>query len=197
MKINTHSKKPLKIALIIGAILLVILGASALYFYKFNGKIFGWSPVASSSSTVDYNPPTQEQIDAGNQVKEENLKQDEATNPKTGDSSTPDSNQTQTPAQQNTVGVSITAANQNGSMLQIRALINTVTSSGSCTLTLTKSGSPTVTKTANVQALPSSSTCQGFDVPVAELSSGTWAATVQYNNGATKGSATQNVVVKV
>lgn len=194
MKINTQSKKPLKIALLVGVILIIILGASALYFYKFNGKIFGWSPVAASNSTVDYNPPTQEQIDAGNQIKEENTKQDESK--PNENNNTPSDQPANTPAQQNTVGMNITAANQNGSMLQIRTLINIVSSSGTCTLNLTKSGSPTVTKTANVQALPSSSTCQGFDVPVAELSSGTWTATVQYTNGATKGSATQNIVVK-
>jgi len=97
-----------------------------------------------------------------------------SSDPSTTTSKTPVNNQPvdeQTPA--GTVNANITYTTQTSSSLRIGTLIETVTSTGSCTLTMTK-GDKTFTQTVDIQALASSSTCKGFDVPLASLSSGLW-----------------------
>lgn len=75
--------------------------------------------------------------------------------------------------------VSITAANINDSILQVRGLISSVVSDGSCVLEI--SGGPEFKEfTAKVQPGPSSSTCQGFDVDTSELGSGIRTLVLKY-----------------
>jgi hypothetical protein len=136
------------------------------------------------TTKIDNNPPTKEQIDAGN-------------NTKSG--STSDTPPEPTPIQDSdkkSVQVAITAANQNGSLLQIRALISAVETTGTCTLTLTNTQNNTVTKAAGVQALATTSTCQGFDILISELSTGSWHIDLEYSNDSLTGTATQDVVIK-
>lgn len=46
---------------------------------------------------------------------------------------------------------------------------------GACTLTLSnKTSAQVITKTAQTADNPSYSTCQGFDIPLSEINSGTW-----------------------
>ena len=60
-----------------------------------------------------------------------------------------------------------------GDTLVVRTTINQVIGAGSCEITLSNS-TRTVTKTSNIAQNPSSSTCEGFDIPTAELGAGTW-----------------------
>lgn len=76
-----------------------------------------------------------------------------------------------------TVGASITYVQQTSTSLRIGTLVESVTSSGSCTVVLTK-GDQTVTHTVGIQPMASSSTCKGFDIPIIELPSGTWAINI-------------------
>lgn len=92
--------------------------------------------------------------------------------------------------------IAITASTQNGDVYQIRVLISTVTSSGTCTLSLERTGYTTVTKTAGVQAGPSSTTCKGFDVSVSELSAGDWNARVVFKNASQSAEVSQIVTIK-
>lgn len=66
--------------------------------------------------------------------------------------------------------------------LIIRTTINQSISSGTCQLTLSSNGR-TVTKSTNISQNPSSSTCQGFDIPVSELSQGTWQIDIEITSG--------------
>jgi flagellar basal body-associated protein FliL len=196
MKIDkrSHGKTKLIVAIIAIAIL-VVIAAGAIYVYAFSGKIFGWTPLTTTSSTIDYSPPTKDQIDAGNQAKSNTVTNTPA-NPKTdGNNDTPPADNPPTTAANN-IGVTITAASQNGSVFQIRTLISTVSSSGTCTLTLSKTGASSVVKTAGVQPLANSTTCQGFDVATSELSAGSWTATVVYKQGTDQGTASQTVLIK-
>lgn len=95
------------------------------------------------------------------------------------------------------VGIAITASAQNGSTLQIRTLISTISTNGICTLTLEKSGRPTVTKTVQVQALAATSTCKGFDVPVSELANGKWKATISFSDNDLTGSVVSEVDIVI
>lgn len=95
-----------------------------------------------------------------------------------------------------TVGIIISAANKTSSSLQVRAVIQSVTASGQCTLRLSKNGSSIIrTYTADVQAQSSTSTCKGFDVPLADLSSGTWTISLLFENDTTRGEASKEVEI--
>jgi len=79
------------------------------------------------------------------------------------------------------VDVQLTASSQAASAYQLRFQIDTVSNNGQCTLVLSI-GTATITKTASVQALARTSTCQGFDIPLDELKTGTWNFTLTYAN---------------
>lgn len=85
----------------------------------------------------------------------------------------------------NKVEVNLTAKSQDTGpgLYRFRFNISTVATTGTCTLTLHGSDSTVVTKTASVfQAGASISTCQGFDVPLAELAKGSWQFTMIFEN---------------
>lgn len=157
-----------KNSIIVSSVLLALLMAGALtYIYGFNGSIFGWKAVTSSTDPTS--PPTSDQIEDGNQQKKDTINENQQNSGKPSTSKVGD---TPNAGSQN-LSVTITAANQNDTAFNVRSLINTITNSGDCTLTLTKD-TDTVTRVANIQALANSSTCKGFDIPLTELSMGVW-----------------------
>lgn len=177
---------PKKIIVTSGVIVILIAGALT-YVYALHGNLFGWQSTKTMPTTVDsqinYGPATPEQQQAG-------------TAAKTGSGDTP-ATPTSTPGSMlKDVQVTITAANQNSSVLQIRVLIGAVENTGTCTLVLSHSGQSSVTKTAGTQALSSSSTCQGFDVPTSEISAGTWQALITYSSSTLTGSASKSITVQ-
>lgn len=138
--------------------------------------------------TIDYGEATQEEKAAGDTKKNETIEQNNVSK---------DDNSTSEPSgsTNNAVSMRITAMNQSTGTLSIRTIIDTVTSSGTCTLSMKSSSGATHSATASVQALPSSSTCSGFDVPVSELSPGSWTIEIIYKNGNTSGSANETVTI--
>lgn len=83
-----------------------------------------------------------------------------------------------------------------GDNLVIRVTIDQVLSSGSCALTLTDaSKTKSVTRTADISQNPSSSTCQGFDVPISELKSGEWSMIVKVNGNNKTGDITGKITI--
>lgn len=192
---NIKSRSTPKKTIIISSIVVlgVTLVAAGVYVYAFKGTILGWSPLTSTqtSDTVDYGPATEEEIDSGNKTKAQNVNNSSQDNPKVSDKV-----ENEPRGNTGSIGISITVANQNGDLLQVRTLIETVTTTGQCTLTATRSGSAPVTKTADIQPMASTSTCKGFDVPISELSTGTWTLTVVYKNQSITGSATKTVTIK-
>lgn len=73
-----------------------------------------------------------------------------------------------------------------GNNLVIRVTIDQAIGSGACTLSLTNSSGAKVTKSADISANPSSSTCQGFDIPISELGSGTWKIVIDLTDNGNK-----------
>lgn len=71
----------------------------------------------------------------------------------------------------------ITYKSVNNGILVIRNVINQNIGSGKCTLHLTQN-SKSFTKEVPVAQNPSSSTCQGFDVPFSELGAGNWSIVI-------------------
>lgn len=96
-------------------------------------------------------------------------------------STDPEDNDPQTPKQyegknantyDNLTGA-ITYTEVEGENLYIGTNIDQFLSSGTCTLTLTKDDK-TITKTTDIIADPTTSSCDGFTISITELGSGTW-----------------------
>lgn len=186
-----NKKRLPKKLIAIGIVAILLLTAPFVYIYALNGNMFGWkanqNPKSDNSTkdvdNINYDPATKEQQDTGNQTK-------------SNSSDTPLAPTTIPDSDKKNVQVTITSANQNGSTLQIRSLIGAVGNTGTCTLTLTSTGQSAVTKTATIQALASTSTCQGFDIPTSDLSIGTWNILIEFSSDTLTGSATMDKVIK-
>ena len=98
------------------------------------------------------------------------------------------------PTEPGDLTVTLTAKGRNGDIYQLRYLIQQTVSEGMCELTLTK-GSSTITKTAPVQAQSSSSTCQGFDIKMSELGSGTWQTNLKVTSGSQSGTSSNEISI--
>lgn len=193
MKISNVSNKA-KILLITGLTIILSVGALSYYVFAMHGSILGWSPYAYKDSSGT-NPASKEQLDTGAAIKEQSLSGNSTKSGSSG-SDQPPAPITQTNGK-SSVEVSITAANQTDNSLQVRALISVLDTSGTCTLSLRKQSSDQlVTKTVGVQALANTATCKGFDIPLSELSTGTWDATLAFHSTDFTGSSSQTITIK-
>ena len=106
----------------------------------------------------------------------------------------PIQNEGEDPNQLESLTGNLTTNRVSNGKLILRVNINQYLSTGICNLTLT-SGSNTITKTVNIVAVASTSTCEGFDVPVSELSSGAWQISINIQSGDKTGTITgeQNI----
>lgn len=180
MKIKTKSNTGKKIAITSTIIVLVAVAAASTYFYFHHSD---QQPVQKPH--IDLNPPTKEQVKAGEQTKKQSV--DSAIKPTNSDSS-------DQPSSGSSLKTEITAASVQGGTLYIRNSINGIYQDGTCTLTLTK-GSSVITQTAGIQPLPQSSTCRGFNVTTSQLSSGTWTIKITVTIGSQSATATGSVAV--
>jgi predicted secreted protein len=181
IKQKTISKRHLALSVVI-ALLLVAVGGYFVYAATSNNAP---PNSAKSDQTQRYDKASDEEKDAGQQAKDETVEESDVKNP-----SSPSPSASSSP----TVPIQITASAQNGSVYQIRVLINSVVSESTCTLVL-EQGNSRVTKTASTQTLAQTSTCQGFDVPTSELSLGTWKTTISLS-GSSQGSVTGEIEVR-
>lgn len=78
--------------------------------------------------------------------------------------------------------------------LVIRTTINQVVSGGKCTLKL-RNGSRVFARGSGIVQNPSSSTCEGFSVPVSELGSGNWQIEIFVFSEDRKVTLTDNVTI--
>lgn len=179
---NEKNRVSKKSVLIGTAVLLVVVGMAGYYYLQSYKNNTSPSTTSTPSTTekkvndINLNGPTNEQVQTGSDTKKETV-----------------NNSTPTPSTTPFVAT-ITAANQNGSLLQIRTLIDTLSNDGVCELTLSQ-GTKVVVKSAGIQALSNSSTCKGFDVPVSELSSGDWKLSLKVTIGTQTSTATKTVPV--
>lgn len=183
MKVSKTSRSKNKgvLLLIVLAIVILGIGGSVSAYYLLT-KQDNQSEQTSTESENDNNrndvnldPSTEEQRKAGSDIKKDALQDDDEP-------------------PQNSLTVSFTAVSQNETTLQIRTLIEKVTSTGTCELKLTK-GSSVVTKISSIQALASSSTCQGFDIPMTELTQGEWTAELTVTSEGLSGTTSRSIKV--
>ena len=157
---------------IVGIVLFTLLGAS--YYFKkwpFSPASTG---ISQTNSTINYTKPTEQQMTAGTQAKEQAAENNSQQNTDKKDAP---------------LGVAFTTV-QPGTVVYIRAMIDKVTTSGTCHLTMVGPGQKTYSAEAHTQALAGTSTCQGFNVPMTSLAPGVWKITVSVTDGTLSGSAT-------
>lgn len=189
-----HKKRNVIIA-VIGAVFVVLLFAT-LYIHHNQSNILGWYPFgAPKNGSINYGPATNEEVNAGT-----NTKSDTVNGSDNSDSSntTKPGNEQTTPAtgegvDKSTVGLRITHKNQDTTNLNIGTLILALTSTGTCTLTLSKPGSTDIVQTSGTQASSSSSTCTGFRVPLSQMVAGTWTINLSFSDTNNKGAVVTTV----
>lgn len=177
MKINKPKNKKTIIVLGLSAVLLIGAAYAGLAFmYKWYPFQVSPQPIEEQVNNVNYEEATKEQQSAPTEMTEEgskNLPQD---------------------TEQNTVSVAITSSQIDPSgALRIGTIIQTLVSSGECTLSVKKGTQEVDTQKAEVQAMSNASTCKGFTVPAGKLPSGTYTLTVSYVGDKGKGSAQTEV----
>lgn len=111
-------------------------------------------------------------------------------------SKTPVSNEpTDTPTPSGELRANITRVNQTETTLEIGTLIEEVTSSGTCTISLSRGEEAISPQTVGIQPMASSSTCKGFSITKNGLSSGTWNIVIDITTGDKKARLTRTVVL--
>jgi hypothetical protein len=190
MDIQKHKKNKKILVLVIALISLLIV--TFVYLFGFKGNLFGWQPFPADQTYV---PPTDEQLKAAKQIEESTAENSNyGKNPNDVGSDHPNDPVVHQGDTKATATLTITAANQNDGLLQVRTLLGALTDEGTCTLTLTKDDK-SISRTAGIQPTTNSSTCKGFDIPVSELSKGEWRVVVTFENAELKASGQRTVTV--
>ena len=93
--------------------------------------------------------------------------------------------------------MSITAAtvDKSTATLYVRSLIQTISSNGTCTLSMRHSSGRIYSNSAGSQAGPSTSSCKGFNVPLSQLTPGKWTITIRYEDATVTGAAEGEVTI--
>ena len=180
---NHHAKYRLIIAL--GAIILLtalVVG----YMYTMGYGPFAKTTTnssdtaAPSTNKTDYNPPSAAQVTEGAKTKE----------------AVAESTPTSPTVPSSTIGIVITSDGVNGDTYSIRTLIDTVTSNGTCSLSMKSASGKTYSESVRVQPLSSNSTCKGFNIPLTNLSRGeTWHIKLTLTSGDSQGSTEKDVTL--
>lgn len=183
MKTTNKKRLSKKIIIICGIISLIL---ASILIYIFNVDPFNWKTPQNTvqNNSINYNPATAEQKKAGNKTK-------------SGSNDTPPAPTPIPGSNKNNVQVTITDASQYINVVEIRAYVNEVNSTGHCNIQLQKDGS-VVTRNVDTLTNASTTSCKTVDIPVSEFySDGSWAVTVTYSSDTATGeSTTTNVEVK-
>jgi outer membrane lipoprotein-sorting protein len=156
-------------AIITLVILTLVVGGLAWKHFSSNKSQGASQP----TETINYNPPTNEEKKAGDNV---DIKKN--TPPTT---SQPPS-QTSTNEVSGSASVAITDANVYNGQVEVRAFVSNMIADGTCTYTFTSS-TKTITKTSPAKADVSTTNCLTLDFNVSELSGyKKWVVTVKYEN---------------
>ncbi|MBQ6605763.1 hypothetical protein IJH66_02135 [Candidatus Saccharibacteria bacterium] len=110
------------------------------------------------------------------------------------DNKTPEQYEGENPNSSASLTGALTASYVSGNSLVLRVNIDQYLTSGTCTLRLENSGS-VVEKTAAILPTASTSSCEGFDVPVSELSSGSWTIKISLSSAEKTGEITGEVKI--
>ena len=188
MKINNPKKKSPKKILIITLVIAVLFVAGAGAYFLFSPK-----NEQDAQNNTDATDSQSKSTDSSTEKTGKNTIETDDTGHEAEKDITPSYEGENTNASQTLTGVINYAGVTNGTLM-IRTTINQTLSSGTCQLTLSN-GSKTVTRSSNIAQNPSSSTCEGFDLPTSELGSGNWTITITVTSGDRTGELKGNVTI--
>lgn len=165
----------------------VIVAGALYYMHHFQVGIFRPSTSTTGGTpnkvnSINYSKPTTDEQQAGNDIKS-------SVTPKVSDTTN------QNPSTPSAISMDITSATQSGSTYYVRAVINTLSTVGSCSLQMTGPNGASYSAQADVQAMASSTTCKGFNIPMSSLTKGDWVINVSFKDGAETASATKKVSI--
>tara|TARA_B100000678_G_scaffold69367_1_gene56875 strand:+ start:652 stop:1245 length:594 start_codon:yes stop_codon:yes gene_type:complete len=191
-KVNKRKKVILLISIVFAV---VVIAAFLAYAWKTQLGIFGYYPFGrAENESINYDEPSQEELDAGETIKSDTVNNPPSTKPDNQQSSSDDD--TDNSNTNNTVTMTISSAQQFESVVRIRTNIEELSSSGMCTLSMASSTGATYSQSSGVQPLTSYSTCKGFDINIGDLSPGTWDILINYSNGSVKGQASTEITIE-
>lgn len=179
IKKQQHTKK--KVIIIICTVVAISAIAVAYFAYRSPSAKPTTSP--ATQKPINYTAPTNDEKTAGDQIKKQALDSQKQASDSTSNTSS-------------TVPLVITSTNQSSGMVYIRVIIQEVTSAGNCTLSMSNGTGGVYTATSQVQSMASSSTCEGFNVPISKLSPGSWDINIKYTNGTSSGTATGSISIQ-
>ncbi|HEX6258665.1 MAG TPA: hypothetical protein VFZ48_04250 [Candidatus Saccharimonadales bacterium] len=180
-------KLPIIIALAIG-LLLIGGGTLAYYLQHKNTQQVTSQQSNPKENDVDYNPPSNEQVNNGSGIKEGNLP-----------SKNPDQHvtpQQPTDGTKREVVVEISSVTQTASVLKVRVAAETIDGGSTCKATLTKGPTTGYSGTVKTQTMPSYSLCKGFDIPLKDIAKGEWKFDITFESTNFKGTASQSIIIE-
>ncbi len=178
-----QQKKSLKKALLIAGIAILVVGGGVYAYYATRPSDDKRSTETSNNDT----PKTNDETDKTNdKTTPTTLGEDGKDTPKQYEGDSPNTSNSLT-------GVINYKSVVDGN-LTLRVTIDQSLTSGTCSLKLTSAGK-TVTRSASIITNPSSSTCEGFSVPVSELSSGQWTIEITVTSGGRTGTFKDKVTI--
>ncbi len=171
------SKKPAKKAYIVSLVIFILISSGFVYYLYRNSYRGAEITQEENVPTINLEPPTEVEQQAGDEQKKEIIERDENI-------SIP-----------NTAKVVIVDASQYDSKVEVRAFAANVISDGTCVITFTK-GAASIQKEVAAFADASSSPCISLTVPRSEFTSnGEWSVTVVYNSATIRGSSTTTLEI--
>lgn len=176
---RTKQKKSSKKALIITSIIAVVLvaGGTAFALREQLGLVSPSSETTHDTSSNADPTPNKDTLE------QQEPEQDTAPSPdKDAEPATPVTNDGTTDPRKAADEIIISSVNQDGNTLAIRTLIRPLVSGGQCVLTMGKVGQTSVRQESGIQAMPSYSTCKGFNIDVSKMEKGSWNVEVVYKN---------------
>lgn len=182
MKIVTPRRKKTTLITVISVALLLITAGAVYYFIYYRSL----TPSSQEKRDESFSPKSSDQAPTETNPSEQASPQREVEKPKV---------QTHEggAATNGLTGV-INYKGVAGGDLIIRVTIDQSISGGQCLLKLTK-GDKAIQRTTGIAQNPSSTTCQGFNVPVSELESGVWAIIITVTSGNQTTNITDNITI--
>lgn len=170
--------------------MLIVVGGYTAFAYSSETGPFAKGP---SSAVEDTNKGTMKNHDDATEKTDATQEKVVAPTDKTPKQNTVPANDSPSPS--SLTGTVNYAAVVDGT-LSIRTTFTQAVDSGSCHLVLKhRASGTTVTRMSDIVANPSSSTCNGFDIPASSLKSGMWDITVHISSGDMNGKLTHEVRV--
>lgn len=190
MKIKIQNNSRRKTILIASLAVLLLLAGLTTYAYVTKISIFSKEDQTSQQDNTNLNTPVNPQDEKRNTSDNPDktpirygLSHDES-----GDNQSSDSDSEIT-------GI-INYKAVSGDSLVIRTTIDNRIETGTCILTLTNSSArTTVTRTANIMPNPSTSTCEGFNIPLSEVGTGKWNIVITVKSNGIAGKIEDSVTI--